>query len=920
MPATTAPGFSVQRQRALLLCLLLLSSTTTPAFCARTYTITDLGDLPGGADSSEAYGINASGQVVGTSIITGGASHAFVWTSAAGMTDLGDLPGGLDFSEGRAINDSGQIVGYSGATTGMRAFLWTSAGGMKDLGDLPGGADLSKAHGISASGQVVGVSDADTGNSAFVWTVSEGMKDIGDLPGGPHNSCAYAINVSGEVVGYGHIGSTAYPGARPFLWTPATGMKDLGDLHPDKDSCVAHGISAAGHVVGASTVPGTHSNMDRLQAFLWTSAAGMTSLGSLPGVENASYAYGVNAAGDAVGWISTSGPNHAFLWTSNEGMQDLNACLPAGSGWTLLSAYAINDAGQIVGVGLNPSGKRHAFLLTPSGDEPSSPRPIVSSLTPSSASKGGPSFTLTVDGTGFVSTSKVRWNASDRPTTYVSATRLTATIGAADIANVGAASVTVYTPAPGGGTSAGTTFTITDPAVDAVSITSGPSASPNPVGFGGIVSCTVTAVDSQEHNLSYSWSATAGSFDDATSAAPKWTAPGKGSGDEVTCTLSVTVTCSAGKSATGACEVDVTTVSHAIGITRDPLGRPNPVASGGTVQLLVTAEDTQGHALAYAWSATNSSGEAVGSFSDASSNRPTWKAPANTTGANVVCTITVTVSCTGGQSVSRSFSQEVTPPEIIEVTAGPSGTPDPVASGGSVQCSVSAADPLGHALSYRWSASAGRLSRADSPTPVWTAPENPTDANLSVVLSVEVTCSRGASVTASYMHDVEPAPDEVRVTAGPLSTPDPVASGGSVQCSVSAQDSRNHALSYAWTACDVEGKAVGSFDDAGIATPRWTAPENPTGSELQCTLTVTVTCTSGETVSPSLVTRVAAQGDIDINGTIDSDDLRRFILGWTSYRSTAAPLDAACDLDHDGDVDVADARLVLDALCRKTAP
>ena len=45
-------------------------------------------------------------------------------------------------------------------------------------------------------------------------------------------------------------------------------------------------------------------------------------------------------------------------------MSDLNALIPAGSGWTLENANAINDAGQIVGSGLR-GGKLRAFLLTP---------------------------------------------------------------------------------------------------------------------------------------------------------------------------------------------------------------------------------------------------------------------------------------------------------------------------------------------------------------------------------------------------------------------------------------------------------------------------------------------------------------------------------------------------------------------------
>src|SRR6202521_3195045 len=60
--------------------------------------------------------------------------------------------------------------------------------------------------------------------------------------------------------------------------------------------------------------------------------------------------------------------------------------------------------------------------------------PTISSLSPNSATAGGAAFTLTVNGTGFVSGSTVQWNGSSRVTTFVSATQLTAGITVADIA------------------------------------------------------------------------------------------------------------------------------------------------------------------------------------------------------------------------------------------------------------------------------------------------------------------------------------------------------------------------------------------------------------------------------------------------------------------------------------------------------
>src|SRR5262249_31311658 len=72
----------------------------------------------------------------------------------------------------------------------------------------------------------------------------------------------------------------------------------------------------------------------------------------------------------------------------------------------------------------------------------------------------GSSFTLTVNGSNFVSASVVQWNGSARPTTFVSSTQLTAQIQASDIAASGDVAITVFTPPPGGGTSNSAGLTI----------------------------------------------------------------------------------------------------------------------------------------------------------------------------------------------------------------------------------------------------------------------------------------------------------------------------------------------------------------------------------------------------------------------------------------------------------------------------
>jgi outer membrane protein assembly factor BamB len=82
----------------------------------------------------------------------------------------------------------------------------------------------------------------------------------------------------------------------------------------------------------------------------------------------------------------------------------------------------------------------------------------IFSISPTSATAGAPSFTLTVNGAAFVPQSAVLWNGSPLTTTYVSANQLTAQVAASNISVSGNYSVTVSNGS--GGISGAATFTV----------------------------------------------------------------------------------------------------------------------------------------------------------------------------------------------------------------------------------------------------------------------------------------------------------------------------------------------------------------------------------------------------------------------------------------------------------------------------
>ncbi|MBI5115220.1 hypothetical protein HZA56_01990 [Candidatus Poribacteria bacterium] len=298
---------------------------------------------------------------------------------------------------------------------------------------------------------------------------------------------------------------------------------------------------------------------------------------------------------------------------------------------------------------------------------------------------------------------------------------------------------------------------------DTVSITSAPSGAPNPVASGGDVNLSLTAEDTCGHALSYLWSATGGSFTNPTIRNPVWHAITNASCATALYTISVTVSCYEGLSASDSCQQAVFgSIADTVTITTDPSGAPNPAVSGGDVNVGVTVEDTCGHALSYLWSATG------GTFSDPTAQNPVWHAPVNPTCATTSSyTISVTVTCSEGQYASDSYQQDVSPGVVdaVTITPAPSGAPNPVESAGDVNLSVTANDACGHALSYLWSAAGGSFDNSTAQTPAWTAPANLTSAVQHYDITVTVTCAEGESDTAAYSQGVEPEIRELHVDA-----------------------------------------------------------------------------------------------------------------------------------------------------------
>jgi probable HAF family extracellular repeat protein len=255
------------------------------------------------------------------------------------------------------VNSAGVVVGTSNlADMSMplqynRAFI-TQAGVPADL--LSGtAANNSTAIAINDAGQVLGTNIT----GSFLW---QGGTAAALFPASMGKAAALAAN--GAVAGNG-------ADAKAFLYKDGT-ITPCGTLGTGASSTAA-GINDAGDVVGSALIaPVVGGQPAENHAFVCRAGA-MTDLGTLYGA-GTSGANDINNQGEIVGQNSDTAnvvrgsTSHAFVHRGGH-MINLSDKIPTGSSFTALTyAFAINDAGQIIGRGVKgDAAHSYAFLLTP---------------------------------------------------------------------------------------------------------------------------------------------------------------------------------------------------------------------------------------------------------------------------------------------------------------------------------------------------------------------------------------------------------------------------------------------------------------------------------------------------------------------------------------------------------------------------
>jgi probable HAF family extracellular repeat protein len=327
------------------------------------YTVTDLGTW--GGKQCNPFDVNVNGEVVGraNASMTSNTTTPFYWKNGQ-MYSLPPI-NGSGFAGYYTISDQGIVAGESSSTytiNGVAVLHPTSwnvtnqvATDMSTIPSVPG-----KVVDISDNGYYLGWQQTGTTGTPFydqrVYVWYKGVCTLISQLGYPNTHVPTTIDAQGGIFGKDMNGVGFYyrDGA----------LYSLGTLGGSQS--VPYKSNALGQAAGYSYTAGDAEQ----KAFLWTPFTPNTGVGTLKDLGTLgganSQANDIDAWGNVVGHADlVSGTKHAFLYTRCGTMVDLNSLIDPNSGWELVSAEAISNAGHIVGTGKNGTMGGRGFLLTP---------------------------------------------------------------------------------------------------------------------------------------------------------------------------------------------------------------------------------------------------------------------------------------------------------------------------------------------------------------------------------------------------------------------------------------------------------------------------------------------------------------------------------------------------------------------------
>ena len=299
----------------------------------------------------DTFAVNSHGQVVGSlpyAPVGEGVKPAWLW--AHGRRTVIKPQEGLECVTGCTINDRGEVAGTWATTTDGATLVYQKRAFLWRRGQAQD-VFLGTDYSQTEAG----------GLNALGEVVGSADNSNHPDPENPQSAISHALRhtVAGRTLDLGPGAAVAVNSHGQIVGTDGLNNQVLWE------GGVKRRLGADGQVMAINNWGQVLLNARRARQdypLLWQK--GMVHSLPLPAAEAGCTAYALNDAGEVVGTYRTNKDAlHALLWRGSH-VYDLNTLLPPRSGWVLKDATGISRNGQIVGMGTF-HGKAHAFLLTP---------------------------------------------------------------------------------------------------------------------------------------------------------------------------------------------------------------------------------------------------------------------------------------------------------------------------------------------------------------------------------------------------------------------------------------------------------------------------------------------------------------------------------------------------------------------------
>jgi hypothetical protein len=390
----------------------------TPVF---SFDAQGAGTTPNALQGTAAFGINASGEIVGIVTDSNGVHHGILRGTDGNITKFDAPNAGTSGNQGTlaaGINTAGDVTGYyTDSQQAQHGFIRTANGTLTPF-DVPSALTTgynkgTNAIGINDKGDVVGqfASGIAYQNGPFVHgflRTSGGAYTTFDAPnaGDQPNTgtTAVAINATGVIAGYSGDPKDIFHGFIRAVDGTLTQFDAPGAGTGHYQGTISTAINVSGVIAGVYL-----DSSSAAHGFLRSSSGSITTFdapGAGTGMLQGTFPLGINSSGEIVGFdFDAKYLIHAFTRAPTNGtlttIDALGAGTAAGTSGNQDSfqgtgAFGINDAGQITGTYLDSSSVAHGFLANPAMLAPPSFQISATAVSLSRGATSGNTSTVTV--------------------------------------------------------------------------------------------------------------------------------------------------------------------------------------------------------------------------------------------------------------------------------------------------------------------------------------------------------------------------------------------------------------------------------------------------------------------------------------------------------------------------------------------